>query len=184
MAYKITNVTGVDLRIGQDFLSVGDSFIVEEISGDLSSSIARGHVQKVLLPSGTYTVTNNASSSTYVGGVYLEPGQTTSFNKLPDTGNNAFSSGVLSYTFSASAVASSGTGVSNQDIAFPFTAAYSGAQFLVLSLTQTQIDAGYSLYINGLLQRRAFYQVNTNGVTVPPGLNVIAGDLIDFQYTI
>ena len=109
MPSKITNRSGVDLRIGPYFLPTGASFLVGEIGTALAASIARGHVSQTVMPEGSYSITNNAQTTTYIGGIYLEPGQTTVFDTLPDNSDSAFISGILTYVF-VPAVGSEGSG--------------------------------------------------------------------------
>lgn len=99
MPSKITNRAGIDLRIGPYLLPTGASFLVGDIGTALAASIARGHVTQVVMPEGSYSITNNAKATIYIGGIYLEPGQTTVFDTLPDNADSAFINGTLSYEF-------------------------------------------------------------------------------------
>lgn len=190
MPYQITNIAGFDLRIGHHLIKANDSYIIGEIDGLISGAVARRHVSAVFIPLGGFNVQNNANSDTYVGDMRLEPGQTTYFDKLPDNADGAFKNGTLKYTYAptpAGALApgvSSGTSGTSGTSTATFIAVVSGAQFIPLSLTTSQSSAGFSFYINGLLQRMASnYQVSIAGITITSSLNVIAGDLIDFQYS-
>lgn len=185
MPSKITNRAGVDLRIGPYFLPIGASFLVGDIGTSLAASIARGHVSQVVMPEGSYSITNNARTTTYVGGIHLEPGQTTVFDTLPDNADSAFLNGTLTYTFipAMGTVGGGGSGSPSVDVTATFVASANGTQFIPYELTTGQLASGFTLTVNGLLQRGDYYSCSNSGIQITSTLDVVVGDLIDLNYS-
>lgn len=65
---------------------------------------------------------------------------------------------------------------------FQYRATVSGAFQIKYPLTVNQYSANYNLYINGLLQSKKFYRVDSSGIFVFDSLSIESGDLIDFMH--
>lgn len=67
-------------------------------------------------------------------------------------------------------------------LTFSHTAIQNGTQIISLPLTERQVSSDFDLMINGLMQSKTYYTVNTIGLNIADVLNVVVGDVVDFQY--
>ena len=65
---------------------------------------------------------------------------------------------------------------------FSYVVLTDGAQSIPLSLTSRQVSSDFDLMINGLVQGKGYYVVNTVGLNISGALNAVAGDVINFKY--